>query len=64
LSTCSTAPRGTPTLRDAARSYVLDGLADPDATLVLDDTQAIKRPAALAGAARAVEHDRLAQAAS
>jgi FOG: Transposase len=30
-------------LRDAVRSYVLDGLADPDATLVLDDTQAIKK---------------------
>jgi SRSO17 transposase len=30
-------------LRDAIRSYVLDGLADPDATPVLDDTQAIKK---------------------
>jgi SRSO17 transposase len=30
-------------LRDAVRSYVLDGLADPDAALVLDDTQAIKK---------------------
>jgi SRSO17 transposase len=30
-------------LRDAVRSYVLDGLADPEAVLVLDDTQAIKK---------------------
>src|SRR6266487_3525084 len=30
-------------LRDTVRSYVLGGLGDPDAALVLDDTQAIKR---------------------
>ena len=30
-------------LRDWLRSYVLAGLADPDAALVLDDTQAIKK---------------------
>jgi SRSO17 transposase len=30
-------------LRDAVRSYALQGLGDPQATLVLDDTQAIKK---------------------
>lgn len=30
-------------LRDVVRSYVLDGLGDPDGALVLDDTQVIKK---------------------
>jgi SRSO17 transposase len=38
-------------LRDAVRSYVLAGLADPNATLVLDDTQAIKKEAKRVGVA-------------
>lgn len=38
-------------LRDAVRSYVLGGLADPDGVLVLDDTQAVKKGARSVGVA-------------